>query len=78
MPRPNTYGDDDRGADSMSSARRSTSSSRYRGSTVSSASSHDESKRNSEQEAVDADLTKWENRLASEVDQDLFDAEPDR
>ena len=85
MPRPNSYGEDDRGADGLgSSVRRSAQSSRHRSaansfsSSVSGSSSYnDESKReggsSGEAAAVDADLSRWERRLAEEVDEDLFD-----
>lgn len=80
MPRPNSYGQDDRGADGLSSsARRSSQSSRHRSAASSAASGSygysDESKKavDTEVEDVDADLSKWEDRLTSEVDDDLFD-----
>ena len=86
MPRPNSYGQVDRGADRLvSSVRRSAQPSRSRpgassfSSSLSGSSSgyNDESKResgnNTETDAVDADLSKWERRLQEEVDEDLFD-----
>lgn len=83
MPRPGSYGEEDRGADGLGgSVRRSVRASvRHRASTssanrsfASGGSYQDESKSTgSEQDAVNADLAQWENRLEEEVDEDLFD-----
>ena len=76
MPRPN-YADVDPGADGLgaSSSRRSVPvpSSVVRHSTATHESKSPTRGSNADRAAVDADLLQWEERLASEVDEDLFD-----
>jgi hypothetical protein len=80
MPRPNPYGENDRGADGLgSSVRRTTPTGRHRtgassfSSSVVSSFGEETKREHADAAAVDADLSKWERRLEEEVDEDLFD-----